>query len=85
MVPVKNATHWLFPFLTAFLLFAGKSATCGVAAHQNKVLPRKSAAEAPKAPRGSTEDFSVPEPEVLLLVGGGLLLLSLVRKKKKAG
>jgi len=28
-------------------------------------------------------DFSVPEPEVLLLVGGGLLLLSFVRRKRR--
>ncbi|HHI68227.1 MAG TPA: PEP-CTERM sorting domain-containing protein [Planctomycetes bacterium] len=85
MVPVKNATHWLFPFMVAFLLLAGKSAVCGVTVHQNNAAPRKAAAEIPKVPKGSTEDFSVPEPEVLLLVGGGLLLLSLVRKKKKAG
>ncbi len=85
MVPVKNATHWLFPFLVAFLLLAGKSAVCGVTVHQNNPAPRKTAAGNPKTPRGSSEDFSVPEPEVLLLVGGGLLLLSLVRKKKKSG
>ncbi len=85
MVPVKNATHRLFPFFVAFLLFAGKSAPCGVTAHQNKTTPPKTAAGISPASGGRTEDFSVPEPEVLLLVGGGLLLLSLIRKKKKTG
>ena len=82
---MKNTTHRLFPLLLAFLLFAGGSTFCAIPVHQNMGSAGKSVSGIPKAPKGGPEDFSVPEPEVLLLVGGGLLLLSLARKKKKTG
>ncbi len=72
--------------LLASLFLAGNSAPCAHAGNQkSQPSPRAASASPSPNPQGTPADFSVPEPEVLLLVGGGLLLLSLVRRKKKGG